>query len=56
MQDPKECSADTVRLRKDDTHHAQQGAPADSSRRSFLGKVSGATAALAVALPLEPAV
>jgi len=62
MTDQKDNSLSAAALRGDDAHHNEEnntkhnGAnrPTDSSRRSFLGTVGGATAALAVALPLEP--
>jgi len=41
------------RANSENTHRTQREMPADSSRRSFLGTVGGAKAALAVALPLE---
>jgi hypothetical protein len=54
MKEPKERSAGTTPTYNEDTHHTQHEAPADSSRRSFLGTAGGATAALAVGLPLQP--
>jgi len=54
MEYPKESSAGATPVQGEDTHNQRQGGPADTSRRSFLGRVGGATAALAVALPLEP--
>jgi len=54
MEDPKECSAGSEPAHADDTQPTHAEMPADSSRRSFLGTVGGATAALAVGLPLEP--
>jgi len=54
MQDPKECSASTAPVDSEDIDYKQHAAPADSSRRSFLENIGGATAALAVCLPLEP--
>jgi hypothetical protein len=62
MKDPQEFCGGASPLHSEDTHHNNEKAtkpsganvPADSSRRSFLGTVGGATAALAVALPLEP--
>src|SRR5271165_3077200 len=54
MKDLKECSQDIGLLNGEDANHNNKDVPADSSRRSFLGTVGGATAAIAVALPLEP--
>jgi hypothetical protein len=54
MKDAKERSTDTTPSQGEDTDRDRKEVPADSSRRSFLGTVGGATAALAVALPLEP--
>src|SRR5208282_3976447 len=54
MKDPQENSTATLPLHGEDTHH-NQDVPADSTRRSFLGTVGGATAvALAAGIPLEP--
>lgn len=45
----------TSTLHGEEAQYNHKGAPADSSRRSFLGTVGGATAAaLAVGIPLEP--
>lgn len=57
MKDPQECSAATPPVHAEDADHNnnKKHPPADSSRRSFLGTVGGATAvALAVGIPLEP--
>jgi hypothetical protein len=55
MKDPQERSAATSPVHGEDADHNNKGVPADSSRRSFLGTVGGATAvALAVGIPLEP--
>jgi len=54
MQNRKKCSASNTPESGEDTHLTQPESPANSSRRSFLGTVGGATAALAVGLPLEP--
>ena len=62
MKDAKKYSEGAALLKGEDSHHDNKNGakpsganvPADSSRRSFLGTVGGATAVLAVALPLEP--
>ena len=54
MKDLKKRSEDIAPRQGEDADHNNENVPADSSRRSFLGTVGGATAALAVALPLEP--
>jgi hypothetical protein len=62
MKNPQECCGGGSPLHSEDTHTQNEkgtkpssaNVPANSSRRSFLGTVGGATAALAVALPLEP--
>jgi len=63
MKDPQGGRAGATPLQGEENHHHQEkhgnegcaNGPADSSRRSFLGKVGGATAAaLAVGIPLEP--
>ncbi len=63
MKNPQPCSVGTMSLHDDETQDNQEkgrkrgdrNVPADSSRRSFLGGVGGATAvALAVGIPLEP--
>ena len=61
MKDKEHRQANIPAQKEDDTNtkpEAQRNSPdgsADSSRRSFLGKMGGATAvALAVGLPLEP--
>jgi hypothetical protein len=64
MKDARESSEATALSHGEGAHHNHNNekgtklsganVPADSSRRSFLGTVGGATAALAVALPLEP--
>ena len=54
QENTKENSAGTAATDRGNAHHTQREAPTNSSRRSFLGTVGGATAALAVALPLEP--
>jgi hypothetical protein len=54
MKDPHESSKEKLSLHEEDSHH-NPDVPADSSRRSFIGTVGGATAvALAVGIPLEP--
>ncbi len=54
MKDPQKCPGSTVSLLGEESHR-DQDVPADSSRRSFIGTVGGATAvALAVGIPLEP--
>ena len=55
MKKAEQSTDSTTPLHGEDAHHNQQDVPPDSSRRSFLGKVGGATAvALAVGIPLEP--
>jgi hypothetical protein len=55
MKNLKECPEDIAPRRGEDAQHDNENVPADSSRRSFLGTVSGATAvALTVGIPLEP--
>src|SRR5271166_1347496 len=55
MKDPQKRSDTTSPVHGEDADHNNKGVPADSSRRSFLGTVGGATAvALAVGIPLEP--
>ncbi len=60
MKDPQEYCEDTTSLSSENADHnhseeKQRSAPAESSRRSFLGKIGGAGAiALAVGIPLEP--
>ena len=55
MKDAEQCSESIALLDAQDTHHNNKDVPADSSRRSFIGKVGGATAvALAAGIPLEP--
>ena len=52
MKDPNKHSEGIALLDDEKTHHGNER---ESSRRSFLGKVGGATAAvLAVGIPLEP--
>ena len=63
MKDAELCSEGNPSLHGEDAHRNKEkgrkdsdpNVPADSSRRSFLGTVGGATAvALAVGIPLEP--
>jgi hypothetical protein len=55
MKDADQRSAGTSLLYNEDADHNKKDVPADSSRRFFIGKVGGATAAaLAVGIPLEP--
>jgi hypothetical protein len=61
MKDPQDCSelaapqAEPPHIDKEKPHTKAPTGPADSSRRSFLGRVGGATAvALAAGIPLEP--
>ena len=55
MKDPQKGSEATSPVHGEDSDHKNPDVPSDSSRRSFLGTVGGATAvALAVGIPLEP--
>ncbi len=62
MKDPSKCSAGAAHPDAEDTHPTNEKGTkrsrgkrgADASRRSFLGKVCGATAAVTVGIPLEP--
>src|SRR5271165_2897079 len=55
MEDLKKGSEDIAPRQGEDADRNNENRPADSSRRSFLGTVGGATAAaLAVGIPLEP--
>ena len=55
MKDPQKGSKATSPVHGEDSDHKNPDVPSDSSRRSFLGTVGGATAvALAVGIPLEP--
>src|SRR5271157_6022628 len=55
MEDLKKGSEDIAPRPAEDADRNNENRPADSSRRSFLGTVGGATAvALTIGIPLEP--
>ncbi len=57
IKDPLKCCDGNASLPGEDPHpneEKRRNVPADSGRRSFLGKVGGTAVALAAGIPLEP--